>query len=187
MRTAPQDFINTKALKFNLWLTILSIVMLFAGWTSAYLVRKAQGNWLVFDMPDFMTYSTFVIGISSITLYISYHFAVKNNIAAQKLWLSITTLLGIAFVAMQFLAFKELASKGIFLDSNPSSSFLIVIAMFHAFHIVAGVGALIYAFFGASGKLSSTRNVFRMELVSIFWHFVDILWIYLFVFLLLYR
>lgn len=180
-----RDKINVKAVKFVLWLFILSSVMLFAGLTSAYIVRKAEGNWVAFDLPSMFYFTTAIIFISSITLHLAYLAAKKFNPDKQKIFLWGTLFLGIAFLFGQYRAWNQLIGQGIFLTGNPSGSFLYIISGMHGLHIVAGLCMLIASLAGAYSGINQVRNIFRMELTSIFWHFIDILWIYLFVFLLL--
>jgi cytochrome c oxidase subunit III len=179
------DKINVKPVKFVLWLFIVSSVMMFAGLTSAYIVRKAEGNWTLFELPVMFYFTTGTIILSSITLHLSYLAAKRFNIPRQKQFLWITLFLGIAFLVGQFNAWQALVAQGIFLTGNPSGSFLYIISGLHGLHIVAGICMLMASLGGAYLGINQVRNIFRMELTSIFWHFIDILWIYLFVFLLL--
>ncbi len=182
-----QDRLNTRPVKFVMWLFVLSSVMLFAGITSAYIVRHAEGNWKIFDLPTYFYYTSIIIVLSSATMHYSLIQARKFNLQAQKIGLWITFLLGVAFLFGQFLAWKELVANQIFFTGNPSESFLYVISGFHAAHIIAGVIFILAAIVRVYSKTSQAKNIFRMELCSIFWHFIDILWIYLFVFLLVNR
>lgn len=185
--TVPSNAFNEQPKKFVTWLFVLSSLMCFAGLTSAYIVRKAEGNWKIFDLPQAFYYTTVLIVLSSITLHLSLTFAKKGQIAKQKNFLFLTILLGLGFLIGQYVAWKELVANGVFFSGNPAESFLYVISGFHAFHIIAGLMLLFYAYAGTSSKINQTKNIFRMEISTIFWHFIDILWIYLFVFLLINR
>ena len=172
--------------KFALWTACASIVMMFAALTSAYVVRRAGGNWLEFGLPDVFYYNTAVIILSSVLLHASYWAFKKGNTALYRSLLGGATILGIAFVGLQYVGWETLAASGIGFKANPSSSFLYVISGLHALHVIGGIAALIIAF-----VLSVTRKhevtplrKLRFELVVHYWHFVDILWIYLFGFLL---
>jgi cytochrome c oxidase subunit 3 len=186
-KVLEQDKFNPRPVKFILWLFILSSIMLFAGLTSAYIVRQAEGNWKIFDLPSIFYFSTIFILASSGTMHYAYLQAKKFNIEKQKIALLLTFVLGVAFLICQYLGWKELVGDKVFFAGNPAESFVYVISGFHAVHIVAGLLIMLAAIIGAYRKINQTKNVFRMELSSIFWHFIDILWIYLFVFLLINR
>lgn len=176
---------NFKAVKFVLWLIIVSVVMMFAGLTSGYIVRQAEGNWTAFHLPDIFWFSTLVILSSSFTMHWAYLSAKKGNAGHQKIALWLSMVLGIVFLICQWEAWINLVSQGIYLAGNPSGSFLYVISGLHGLHIVAGILLIVSSLLGVYRNVAPERNVFKMEIASIFWHFIDILWIYLFVFLLL--
>lgn len=166
-----------------------SILMMFAGWTSAFLVRKAQGNWLIFTMPTAFWISTFVVLASSVTI----HFATKQfkqrNFPLYKTLISVTALLGVLFMVLQFWGFYEMHAAGVTLASNGegvSGSFVWVISMIHLAHMLGGVIALIIVFISVNLRRSKkTYSANGLEILSTYWHFVDVLWIYLFLFFLL--
>jgi cytochrome c oxidase subunit III len=182
-----QDKFNPRPLKFVLWLFVLSSIMMFAGLTSAYIVRQAEGNWKIFDLPSTFYISTVLILLSSASMHYSFIQAKKFNISNQKLGLWISFILGIAFLGSQYIGWQEMVSNKVFFVGNPAESFVYVISGLHGAHIVAGLCIMLAAIIGAYRKINQTKNIFRMELTSIFWHFIDILWIYLFVFLLINR
>ncbi|MFN5704589.1 MAG: heme-copper oxidase subunit III [bacterium] len=182
-----QDKFNPRPVKFILWLFILSSIMLFAGITSAYIVRQAEGNWKIFDLPSMFYYTTVLILLSSATMHWSYLQAKKFNLRNQKIGLWITFVLGVAFLIGQYQGWKELVNSKVFFSGNPAESFVYVISGFHAVHIIAGLIIMLTAMIGVHSNINQTKNVFRMELSSVFWHFIDILWIYLFVFLMINR
>jgi cytochrome c oxidase subunit III len=172
--------------KFALWIACASIVMMFAALTSAYVVRRAGGNWLEFGLPDVFYYNTAVIIASSVLLHISYVAFVKGNTTLYRSLLTVSTLLGITFVVLQYVGWETLAASGIGFKANPSSSFLYVISGLHALHVLAGIAALVIAMvfaFIRKHEVTPLKKL-RFELVVHYWHFVDILWIYLFGFLL---
>lgn len=185
--TVEKDKINTRPVKFVLWLFILSSIMMFAGLTSAYIVRQAEGNWKIFDLPTIFYYSTVLILLSSATMHYSMLQAKKFNIEKQKIGLLATFLLGVGFLFAQYYGWQELISNKVYFVGNPAESFVYVISGLHGVHIIAGLCIMLAAIIGAYRKINQTKNIFRMELTSIFWHFIDILWIYLFVFLLINR
>ncbi len=132
--------------KLLLWIAICSICMMFAGWTSAFLVRKAQGNWLLFPMPLSFWISTFVILASSATMHLTVGAFKKRNMKLYKTLFALTTLLGVLFMVLQFRGFYELHQSGITLASNGegiSGSFIYVISGIHILHMLGGVIALV--------------------------------------------
>jgi cytochrome c oxidase subunit 3 len=160
--------------------------MMFGGWTSAFLVRKAQGNWLLFTMPLSFWISTFVVLASSITMHFSVKEFKNRNMAKYKTLISITAILGVLFMVLQFAGFYEMHRAGINLASTAegvSGSFIYVISGVHLLHMLGGVIALIIVFitvnFRRRTKIYSSTG---LEILSTYWHFVDVLWIYLFLF-----
>ena len=173
--------------KFALWVAMASIIMMFAALTSAYLVRQAAGNWLEYRMPGIFYINTAVILLSSITLHGSYLSFKAGKELLYKGLLVISFILGIAFVVMQYYGWMALYDIGIYLTGNPSGAFFYMISGLHAAHVLGGVSALVVALIHAfvlKFKVTRKRKN-RFQLVLQYWHFVDILWIYLFVFVLL--
>ncbi|MBC7889613.1 MAG: cytochrome c oxidase subunit 3 [Ferruginibacter sp.] len=173
--------------KFTLWVGVASIVMMFAGLTSAYIVKRNQANWVTFDLPVMFWYSTVVIVISSFTLYLSNKAFRQREMAKYRGLVVATLLLGIIFVIMQVVGFNLLWLKGITLTKNVSFSFLYVILGLHALHVIGGVVALVVLFAKAFSSKVRNYNIVPLEVISTYWHFVDALWIYLLIFLLLIR
>lgn len=173
--------------KFALWVAMASIIMMFAALTSAYLVRQAAGNWLEYRMPGIFYINTAVILLSSFTLHGSYLSFKAGKEALYKGLLVISFLLGIAFVVLQYYGWQELYQIGIYLTGNPSGAFFYMISGLHAVHVLGGISALtvalIHAFVLRFNVTAKRKN--RFQLVLHYWHFVDILWVYLFVFVLL--
>jgi cytochrome c oxidase subunit III len=173
--------------KFTLWVGVASIVMMFAGLTSAYIVKRNLANWVSFDLPIMFWFSTAVIITSSITLYISQQAFRQREMAKYRGLVVTTLLLGIIFVVLQGIGFNQLWIKGITLTKNVSFSFLYVIVGLHALHVIGGIVALIILFAKAfSGKVRN-YDIVPLEVISTYWHFVDALWIYLLIFLLMIR
>jgi cytochrome c oxidase subunit 3 len=169
---------------FLLMVAMASLFMLFAAFTSAYLVRKSSGNWLEFDLPNVFFINTGVILLSSLTLHLSYWAFKKGNATLYKLMLPITFILGCLFVYLQYMGWQDLAQMGIYLTGNASGALLIVISAIHAAHILGGLGAVALAnvhAFMLPYKLTNTRKL-RFELTLVYWHFVDVLWVYLLLF-----
>lgn len=179
-----------KAAKPLLYLGIVSIVMLFAALTSAYVVRADSGNWLVFALPPIAILSTGVILASSATLYIAQRAIQKDDYKTTTLGLILTIGLGFTFLFMQLEAWNQLVAKGIYFAgkySNASGSFLYLIAFMHLLHMLGGFLALFVSLFKTIKKRYNSTDYIGLELTAIYWHFLDLLWVYLFLFLYNYR
>jgi len=179
-----------KAKKMMLLFSMLSIAMTFAGLTSAYIVSKSRPDWLKeFELPMAFTISTIVILLSSISIGIAKKNVKKNNVSNTSLWLLITFGLGIIFIVSQFSGFRELISQGYFFtgaQSTITTSFLYVLTVLHLIHLFAGIIVLIVVMF------NNYKNKYKIqklgfELAVTFWHFLGVLWVYLFVFLYFFR
>ena len=173
--------------KFTLWVAIASILMMFAGLTSAYIVKRNQANFLDFDLPLAFWYSTAVMVASSVTMWLAQKKFINREMAAYKKLITVTFILGLLFIALQAVGFWELYKKGLVLQTNVSVSFLYVIVLLHALHVVGGVIALMVMFINAYRTKVKTYNSVPVEVMATYWHFVDFLWIYLLVFLLAVR
>ncbi len=174
-----------KSAKSMLWVSLISMVMFFAGLTSAYVISMRREDWVSFDLPIAFYISTVVIIISSITLFFSHRFLKKNQITISFALLVITFLLGLAFVWFQYVGFNALKSSGLYFtgpDSTVSTSFIIGITFLHVLHLMAGVIVLLVVIYNHYKKKYSAADTLGFELGAIFWHFVDVLWIYLFLF-----
>jgi len=180
----PEATLSIDPKKFILWLFIVSIVMLFASQTSAYLVRRAEGNWLEFQMPVIFWYSSVALLLSSISMHWAYLSAKKDNFTQLKTAISVTFVLGLAFLWMQFQGWREMVDMKVYFVGNPSGSFLYVFTGLHAFHLISGLIVLLLALVSAFRFKVHAKNLRRIEICAVYWHFLDFLWIYLFVFLL---
>ncbi len=175
-------------LKFMLILLIVSIVMMFAAFTSAYIVRREEGNWLEFDLPSVLLINTIVLVLSSIFMQWAYVSARRDNMKNLKLSLILTIVAGTAFLVGQWQGWGELVQNNVFFGgstANPSGSFLYVLTGVHAFHLITGLIFLIIVVISALKYRVHSRNLTRIELCTIYWHFLGALWIYLYVFLVL--
>ncbi len=178
--------------KIVLWIAMGSMIMLFAGLTSAYIVRQAEGNWLHFELPVAFYYSTAVLVLSSLSMNLARISAKKNEQSKLKIMLMITFALGIVFVILQVQGWKNLVGDSIVFagsNANPSGSFLYVLTGLHIAHLAGGLLSLLYCLYASikyAGNFTS-KNILSIELAAIFWHFLDLLWIYLFLFLLFVR
>ena len=171
--------------KFSLWIGMASIVMMFAGFTSAYIVKKSDSNWLQFSVPPVFWYSTFVILLSSLTIYLAQRSFKARNMARYRVLITITASLGLLFIILQWTGFQYLQDHGVKLigsGSNPSGSFLGVITGVHMLHVLGGVIVLVIMFIKAFNSHSKNYSSVPIEVASTYWHFVDAIWIYLFIF-----
>ncbi len=172
--------------KFTMWVALASIVMMFAGLTSAYIVKRNQENFLAIEMPQLFWYSTLVIVVSSIMIHLAMKSFRAREMSRYRTFISITALLGGVFIVLQWIAFQQLQEKGIPIfgsDSNAAASFLGIIAGLHGLHVIGGVIAVIVMLMNAFFSNRKTYSSTGIEILSTYWHFVGGLWIYLFIFL----
>jgi cytochrome c oxidase subunit 3 len=171
--------------KFVMWVAMGGIIMMFAGLTSAYIVKKNQSSWLQFDLPMEFYYSTAVIVLSSISMFLSAKAIKAGKISQYKTMISITAMLGIVFILLQYLGFKDLQARNIAIvgpKSNSAASFLFVITFLHMMHVLGGVIALIVFWVKALRSNVGKSSLMSVEVLGTYWHFVGVLWIYLFLF-----
>ena len=172
--------------KMMLWFGMISLTMSFLGITSGYIVSKERADWLTdFQMPEAFYISLFVILLSSITFY----FAKKYVIAQQKkqgmIFLIITFLLGITFIILQFKGFSEIISSGYFFtgsESTITTSFIYLVVLLHLTHMLAALISVLVVIYNHYKQRYTIGNTVGIEIATTFWHFVDVLWIYLFLF-----
>mgnify|MGYP001061162254 CR=1 FL=1 len=172
--------------KFTLWVAIASILMMFAGLTSAFIVKSNLVGWRTVTMPDVFWISTAVIVASSITMQMAVRAFRQRGMRQYRLLTAITVLLGLGFVVLQYMGFHELWKNNIrFIGASGAGQFLYVIFGLHAIHVIGGMVALVVmfsrAFFGRVKQYSPVP----VEVMATYWHFVDILWLYLLVFFLI--
>ena len=159
-------------------LGIVSILMFFMALASAFLVRRGSGNWIPVRIPTLMWINTLVLVTSSATLELARHRLSQGRLSVYRnLWL-VTTVLGVGFLAGQFFAWRQLVAEGIYLASNPASSFFYIFTGAHALHLLGGVAALIYVARRNFDRAQVTRSV-AAEVTSYYWHFMDALWLFL--------
>ncbi|PCH50407.1 MAG: cytochrome oxidase subunit III [Flavobacteriaceae bacterium] len=174
-----------KSSKPMLWVSMISMTMLFAGLTSAYVVSRKRNDWVSFDLPPAFYTSTILIVISSITFILAKFFIKKENRQLTTLFLASTLILGVSFVFFQLEGFKELINSELFFTgakSTVKSSFIYGITIAHLAHIAGGIIVLLVVFYNHLTKKYTSKDFLGLELGAIFWHFVDILWVYLFLF-----
>jgi cytochrome c oxidase subunit III len=172
---------------FTLWDAIASIIMMFAGLTSAYIVKRSQANWMTFDLPKQFWYSTIVILLSSLTLFAAKNALVNGELKKYKYLTATTFLLGSLFVVLQISGFSELWKNGLTLTNNVSISFLYVIVGLHGLHVIGGIIALLILLIQSYMISKKNDRIISVEVMSTYWHFVDALWIYLLIFLFMIR
>ncbi|GAA3999220.1 cytochrome c oxidase subunit 3 [Hymenobacter fastidiosus] len=179
---------GTHPLRFLLWLMMVSITMIFAAYTSAYIVRREEGNWLEFDLPVRLLTTTIILALSSATVQWAYFAARKDEVRRVQIGLGLTFALGIAFLIGQWNVWADLVRNKIFfggVDSNPSGSFLYVLTGVHAFHLITGLIFLLIVLRKSLNYRVHSRQMLSIGNVAIYWHFLGALWLYLYLFLLL--
>jgi len=182
-----EDKFNFAPKKFNMWIFIFTSFMLFAAFTSGFIVYSGGKKHAInVILPQSLMYSTVVILLSSVTLFLASRAAKSLSFSKQKLFLWLTLLLGIAFFALQLYSCSKLIDMGVyFINPNAAQSFVYVFIAMHLIHIIAALLLLLNTIKGSYSDIPQAKNLFKMEMTSIFWHFLDIVWIYLYVFLLL--
>ncbi|MEC8402560.1 MAG: cytochrome c oxidase subunit 3 [Bacteroidota bacterium] len=180
-----------KAKKMMLWVGMISMAMTFAGLTSAYVVSSSRADWLSqFKIPGSFTISTLFILLSSFSFYLAKKSLLSKNIKATKILILTTFMLALLFVYFQFMGFADIIAQGYYFtgaESSITTSFLYVLVLLHLAHLFAGIIALLVVYFRLVRGSYSGSNTLGFELAHLFWHFLDILWIYLYLFVLLYR
>lgn len=170
--------------KFTLWVGLASIIMMFAGLTSAYIVKRSQANWITVEFPVAFYYSTAVMLLSSLTMQMSLRDFKQRDTAKYRRLLVITALLGVVFIALQYVGFSKLWRSGTTFEGSGAGQFLYIIAGLHILHVIGGIIALLIMFVKAFSSIKKKYDAIPVEVMSTYWHFVDLLWIYLFVFFL---
>lgn len=170
--------------KFTLWVAIASIIMMFAGLTSAYIVKGSMPGWVSVTLPKLFYISTVVMLVSSLTIQMAVKSFRERNMQQYRRLITLTTILGTAFVIMQVIAFKQLYSSGVRMEGSGAGQFLYIIFGLHALHVIGGVIALLVMFLKAYNSKVRSYNPVPVEVAATYWHFVDLLWVYLFVFFL---
>ncbi|RMG83510.1 MAG: cytochrome oxidase subunit III [Bacteroidetes bacterium] len=192
MATVAANYIEDKALREKvkkglLYVGLASIAMMFISLTSAYIVRVKVGDWTYFELPRQLYFSTTAIILSSITMIWAVKASWQNKFNHVLGGLALTLLLGLVFSYFQVKAWGNLVEQGVFLagsKSNVAGGFLYILSGLHLLHLAAGIIALLVALFKAKNRKYTSENNLGLRLVAIYWHFLDILWVYLFVFLI---
>lgn len=169
--------------KFIVWLFIVSITMLFAALTSAYIVKQSGGEWLNFNLPGMFWITSVIIIVSSITMQLALSAARADRFNQLRTYLIITALLGLAFLIGQYESWKQLVEMDVYFVGNPAGSFLYVLTGLHAVHIISGLIFLLIVIVSSFKLKIHSRSLIRIEMCTTYWHFLGGLWLYLFLFL----
>ena len=173
--------------KFGMWLFMASVMMMFMSLTSAYIVRQAEGNWVFFELPSLFYITSVIIVASSITMQWAFFAAKKDQAKTVRILLLVSSVFGLLFLVGQFFGWKQLVANSIYLVGNPSGSFLYILTGLHGLHIISAIIFLLIMLNASfKGKVHS-QDMTKMEMCTTYWHFLGGLWLYLFIFLLLYR
>lgn len=167
----------------GIWVVLFAITMMFAAFTSALVVRKGSSlDWRHFALPSILYFNTFLLLVSSVTLEVArrrvtaFMGGLRSKNESPARWLYITLFLGLLFVAGQYIAWQQLSAQGVFLATNPSSSFFYVLTAAHALHVLGGLGGIIFVI-RKLNRSALRRNT--LVAVARYWHYMDVLWIYL--------
>ena len=181
---------NSRTKKMMLWFAMISMTMTFAGLTSAYVVSSSRSDWLTsFELPTVFSYSTLVILLSSVTFYLGKKALNDGRLVAQKLLLWATLGMALLFVYLQFQGFSQIIDQGYYFtgaESSITTSYLYVLVLLHLVHLTAGIVIVLNVFYKTLRGKYLDGNTLGFELAVTFWHFLDLLWVYLFLFVSFY-
>ncbi len=187
--------VRVHPLRFALWVGIACLIMMFAALTSAYIVRKAVGNWVEFKLPFNFIVSAAIMLLSSLSIHWAYLSFKHDKLNLYRFALGTTLILSLAFLFSQYLGWQKLQEYGIYLSGNPSGSFVYVISYLHFAHALGGILFILIAFLKSLFVFDNPANFLihrtdsnksvRIELLATYWHFVDVLWLYLLFFFML--
>ena len=191
-KTFTEQTLYLNRYRVGMWVALASILMMFTALSSAYVVRSASANdWVPLAMPRVLLLSTALILISSVTMHAARRKLRAGFESAYTQLLLVTALLGFGFLASQLFAWKQLARQGVFLTTNPHSSFFYLLTATHGLHLLGGLLALLFLLARTRWQTRKASGVATRQAaadaVSIYWHFMDALWIYLFLLLFLWR
>lgn len=176
-----------RAKKMMLWFGIISLIMSFGGLTSAFIVSSQREDWVTgFVLPPAFTISLITIIISSVTFILAKRALKQNKKNLVSILLLLTLVLGIVFIVNQFLGFNEIINLGYNFTgptSNVTMSYIFLIAFVHILHVAAGLICLLFVIYNHFKQKYTSEKMLGFELAATFWHFIDVLWVYLFFFL----
>lgn len=177
---------NNRAKKMMLWFGIISLTMSFAGLTSAVMVSSKRADWLSdIQMPEAFTISTLLILASSVVMIMAKAFLKKEKLKQSRFILVLVWVLGIGFLISQFNGFGQIINQGYYLtgpSSNVTMSYIYVIAFWHILHLIVGLIVLLVVIYNHYKQKYTPDNMLGLELSATYWHFVDVLWVLLFLF-----
>ncbi len=185
-RSAITPLAADRASRSGIWLGLFTITMSFAAFTSALFVREGTSDWGHIVLPSVLYFNTLILLCSSATMEAARRSLVGGNLIVPQesrkgtVWLLSTLVLGLAFCGGQYMAWQQLREQGLYLATNPNSSFFYVLTFVHVLHLLAGIGVLVYL----TGRLVASHRTLRRSLfenAAIYWHFLGVLWVYLFV------
>jgi cytochrome c oxidase subunit 3 len=171
--------------KFAMWLFMISVTMIFASLTSAYIVKKAEGNWSLIEFPSMFAVTSVLIVLSSLTIHFAYVSAKRNNLLNIRIGLVVTGILAILFTLGQYMSWGQLVDQEVFFVGNPAGSFIYVFTGLHAAHLVGGLIFLVVVLYNSFKYKVHSKSLSQMEMCITYWHFLGGLWLYLYLFLIL--
>lgn len=172
--------VPARTYRTGMWMALVAIVMLFASFTSALIVRKGgSSDWAPIALPRILYFNTLILLASSGAFELSRRALAAGRAGQFKRWLYVTSILGVAFIGGQLAAWRELAAHGVYLSTNPSSSFFYLLTAAHGLHLLGGVVALCYLVLRAPQLGAGLKKPVAVDVTAIYWHFMDGLWIYL--------
>jgi len=179
---------SRRVYRTGMWLALLAISMVFVGFTSAYIVRSGlSDDWRPIEFPSLLWWNALVLFLSSLTMERTRQALNTGRRVECNRWLAVTTTLGVAFLAGQVLVWRQLVSHGVYLTTNPSSSFFYLLTATHGLHLLGGLAALFYIAWEAWHYRLGPAKRTLVEVTAIYWHFMDGLWIYILLLVLLWR
>lgn len=180
-----------RSYKLLLWFAMVSMLMMFAGITSSFVVSKAREDWMQnFQIPSAFYFSSAVIIFCSVSFYLAKKAIQSDNRALTTILLLLTLGLGILFIMLQFLGFGQIIEQGFYFtgpESNITTTFLYVIAVFHLAHLAGGIIALLAIIYNHFKQKYNSSQLLGIELGAMYWHFLDFLWICLFLFIYFFK
>ena len=168
----------------GLWILLTAVVMLFAGLSSAYIVLRGVPAWQRIELPSLLWTNTLILLLSSVAIDISRRAVRRNDLQSMKRWLTVGGLLGLAFLIGQLAAWRQLVNAGVYIPSTLQSGFFYILTGLHGVHLLGGVIALCVVMVKAAKRQLTAFNYEPLKLFAMYWHVMDVLWIYLFSLLL---
>ncbi len=184
MATTTVRVRSMNASKMALWIFMGTVVMIFVSLTSAYIVKKAEGDWLIFQFPELFKLTSVFIVLSSLSMHFAYISTKKNNLFNIRLGLLITAALAVAFSVGQYMSWSELVDQGVYFVGNPAGSFIYVFTGLHVAHLAGGLIYLLVVLRRAFAYKVHSKSMLGIELCATYWHFLGGLWLYLYIFLI---